>query len=333
MIKLSHLLPVVLIILISACGGNETVKPDSSVPSNNPSVATPDSPEVPNISKGGYYLDDGPGDNPPADIDAIPDAIPRNEVPLARANRPYTALGQSYTPMTEYKPYKASGIASWYGKRYHGGKTASGEVYDMYGMTGAHPTLPIPSYVRVTNPENGRSVIVRINDRGPFHSDRLIDLSYAAAYKLRLSEKGSGEVEVEAIKTRQNLNLSIPKPPPRPETIWSAVPEAAASLSAKSQAVTDVVPKTKQKNISSAAGIYVQAGVFKQRNNADRLRDKLQQKNLTQNGDSGSVEVASWYNAGVYHVRLGPYANRADAEKAAGKIKQTLGAKAIVINQ
>ena len=125
---------------------------------------------------GGYYLDDGPGDNPPANLDHIPDAVPRLE-PLVRGTaRPYTAMGRSYTPMTQLAPYRARGVGTWYGRRYHGKRTASGEIYDMYAMTGAHPVLPIPSYARITNLDNGRSVVVRINDRGPFLESRVIDL-------------------------------------------------------------------------------------------------------------------------------------------------------------
>ena len=157
----------------------------------------------PSKKGGGYYLDDGPGDHPPENIDAIPDAIPKVEPFNARANQPYIALDNKYIPMTSFYPYKEKGVASWYGKRYHGKKTSIGEYYDMYSMTGAHTTLPIPCYVRVTNTENGKSVIVRINDRGPFKKDRIIDLSFAAAYKLRLSDKGSGPVEVELIDPRQ----------------------------------------------------------------------------------------------------------------------------------
>jgi rare lipoprotein A len=224
--------------------------------------------------------------------------------------------------MTTYVPYKQSGIASWYGKRYHGQKTSSGEVYDMYSMTGAHTTLPLPSYVRVTNPENGRSVIVRINDRGPFHSDRLVDLSYAAAYKLRLLEKGSGKVEVEAIDTRVDAHPNV------------AQKESEISTNSASYTpVTELPSVPAPAPTAPTSGSYVQVGAFKYQGNADRLRDKLQQQNLAQNGDSGNVDVASWYNEGIYHVRLGPYASRADAEKAAGNIKQMLGAKAIVINQ
>ena len=149
--------------------------------------------------KGGYYKDDGPGANPPSSLDRVTDAKPRVE-PLHRAaNRPYEVFGKKYVPLASVRPFHQRGVASWYGKRFHGQKTASGETYDMYAMTAAHPTLPIPSYARVTNLANGRSVVVRINDRGPFHSGRVIDLSYAAAHRLGLLGSGSGEVEIEAI--------------------------------------------------------------------------------------------------------------------------------------
>jgi rare lipoprotein A len=149
--------------------------------------------------KGGYYKDDGPQDNPPSNLDRVPDAVPRSEPLNKFANRPYTAMGKDYVPLTRLQPFSQRGLASWYGKRYHGQKTSSGEVYDMYQMTAAHPTLPIPSYARVTNVKTGKSVVVRINDRGPFRSDRIIDLSYAAAYKLGYVQAGQAVVEVEAI--------------------------------------------------------------------------------------------------------------------------------------
>jgi rare lipoprotein A len=133
---------------------------------------------VPVTKGGGYYKDDGPGDRRlPDNPDAIPDAVPVNEPLLTSANRPYTVMGQTYIPESNQSAYRARGKASWYGKKFHGKRTASGEAYDMYEMTAAHPTLPIPSYARITNTSNGRSVVVRINDRGPFHSSRLIDLS------------------------------------------------------------------------------------------------------------------------------------------------------------
>jgi len=166
--------------------------------------STPTAPEktpapAKTAKSGGYYLDDGPEATPPANLDAIPDAVPRDE-PLNRfANRSYSALGSTYTPQTERRPYSEEGLASWYGRRFNGQKTASGERYDMYAMTAAHPTLPIPSYARVTSLANGKSVVVRINDRGPFHSKRIIDLSYTAAYKLGYLGNGSGRVRVESL--------------------------------------------------------------------------------------------------------------------------------------
>ncbi len=194
-----------------ACGGKKIVKPaptpppgkpptTESTPSAAPSPTPTDKSATSEPTKpGGYYLDDGPGDNPPQNIESIPNAIPKKEPLHSRTNRPYKALGATYKPMTSYQPYKERGIASWYGKRFHGRKTSNGEIYDMYSMTAAHTILPLPSYVKVTNPANGRWVIVRVNDRGPFKHNRIIDLSFAAAYKLGYTNKGSTLVEVEAI--------------------------------------------------------------------------------------------------------------------------------------
>jgi len=153
---------------------------------------------------GGYYKDDGPGDRLPANV---ADAVPRAE-PLHRfANRPYKAMGKDYVPLTALQPFRQRGMASWYGKRYHGQKTSSGEIYDMYAMSAAHPTLPIPSYARVTNLANGKSVVVRINDRGPFHAARIIDVSYAAAHKLGFIGAGAAQVEVESILPSKSAGL------------------------------------------------------------------------------------------------------------------------------
>ena len=142
---------------------------------------------------------DGPGADPPPNLERVPDAVPRSESLHRYANRPYTVFGQQYVPTPGVRTYRERGMASWYGKKFHGQPTSSGERYDMYAMTGAHPTLPIPSYVRVTNLRNGRIVVVRINDRGPFSNKRLIDLSYTAAYKLGYIASGTAEVEVELI--------------------------------------------------------------------------------------------------------------------------------------
>ncbi len=150
-----------------------------------------------------YYQDDGPPDRVPADVAAIPDAVPRIEPPHRGSSKPYTALGRTYTPLSGDVAFSQRGMASWYGRQFHGNRTANGELYDMLGMTAAHPILPLPSYVRVTNVRNGRSVIVRVNDRGPFKHDRVIDLSYAAAAKLGIASAGTGEVEIERITTAQ----------------------------------------------------------------------------------------------------------------------------------
>jgi len=190
---------------------------------------------------GGYYLDDGPGCAPPPDLDAIPDAVPRAEPLMPRTARPYVVFGREYRPMSRLEPYKARGVASWYGRRYHGNPTSSGERYDMYAMTAAHPTLPIPSYVRVTNLRDGRSVVVRVNDRGPFLNERLIDLSYTAAAKLGYIEAGSAQVEVELITefgepTAQGAAVPVPVvPAARVVAAVSAGPGAAEAAAAAAE--------------------------------------------------------------------------------------------------
>src|SRR3954469_7904718 len=178
---------------LGACASvPEPAQAPSPEPQSQPPARQP-------AARGGYYKDDGPGEKPPANLADIPDAQPRRESLIAAANRPYAVFGRSYEPLAKVQVFQQTGLASWYGRRFHGQKTSSGEIYDMYGMTAAHPTLPIPSYVRVTNLANGRSVVVRINDRGPFHSDRIIDLSYTAAYKLGYAAAGSARVEVQSI--------------------------------------------------------------------------------------------------------------------------------------
>ena len=196
---------------MTACAGTSSTKPEPTNAKNTTAKQSDGS-----SKGGGYYLDDGPGDNTGIDFDSIPDAQLKTEKPLVSSNKPYQALGQKYVPMTSYAPYTKRGVASWYGKRYHGRKTSSGEVYDMYSMSAAHTTLPIPSFVKVVNPANGKAVVVRVNDRGPFKSDRLIDLSYAAAHKLGLVANGSGMVEVTAIDTspealKNNANITVAK--------------------------------------------------------------------------------------------------------------------------
>jgi rare lipoprotein A len=222
--------------------------------------------------------------------------------------------------MTQFMPYKKSGIASWYGRRYHGQKTSTGEVYDMYGMTGAHTVLPLPSYVRVTNPANQKSVIVRINDRGPFHSDRLIDLSYAAAYKLGIVGKGSGLVEVEAIDARNFVANKA--------EVKVADAKDLGDVEIKPLVQDRLTATAIEKTTASESGIFVQVGVFKSSENAGGLSKKILDQNLVEN-----APVNSWYNQGVYRVRIGPYANRADADRVAMKIKDSLGLNTYIIVQ
>ena len=159
-------------------------------------------------SKGAYYLDDGPEEVIPENLSSIPNATTKKEPLNKFSNRPYKVFGKTYYPMTSLKPYTATGYATWYGKKYHGNKTSIGEVYDMYKMTAAHKTLPLPCYVKVTNLKNGKTVIVRVNDRGPFVKDRIIDLSYAAANRLEIIEKGSELVKVELIDLDEKVKVS-----------------------------------------------------------------------------------------------------------------------------
>jgi rare lipoprotein A len=175
--------------LMSACG-NAPINSHSPRSSTVPPISAP---------RGASLHTDGPAANPPPDLDKVPDAVPRLEpIRPGGANKPYAVAGRWYEPITDERPYTERGLGSWYGRKYHGRPTASGEPYNMFAMTAAHPRLPIPSYARVRNPANGREVVVRINDRGPFVRGYAIDLSYTAALKLGLL-RGVAPVEVERI--------------------------------------------------------------------------------------------------------------------------------------
>lgn len=206
--RLLLLSPLLAALLLSACGTAPKLAPSlppAVKPSPAPGAKPPAKPEAApalpaaGSGRGGYYQDDGPGDNPPPNLDQVPDADVRNDPLLPYSNRPYVVFGKTYTPITDNKPFTQIGIGSWYGKKFHGQRTSSGELYDMYKMTAAHPTLPIPSYARLTNLVSGAVVVVRINDRGPFHSSRAIDVSYTAALKLGLLGKGSHQLQIERI--------------------------------------------------------------------------------------------------------------------------------------
>src|SRR6476661_1379587 len=277
--------------------------------SSSPPRETPRSPgsaplAVPPPASGKYYLDDGPGLNPPANLDAVPDAVPRLE-PLHRAaNRPYAVLGREYVPATSLKPYQERGIASWYGRKFHGQKTSIGEKYDMYGMTAAHPTLPLPSYARVTSVASGKSVVVRVNDRGPFLHGRIIDLSYAAAHRLGIAQNGSGEVDVQAIlpgTIAQSPQASQP-----PLAAVAAAPPIAATL-APASAEPVAAANVDAPPVSPVAGGYsVQLGAFANFANARAFLAHAQNQLAT-----AQVEAKIRQAGGLYRVYIGPYPARA----------------------
>ena len=275
-------------------------------------------PAKPSISKpGAYYLDDGPGDQPPPNLEDIADARPKAE-PLHRgANRPYTIFGKTYVPNVSNEPFRQQGVASWYGRKFHGNKTSIGEIYDMYAMTAAHPTLPLPSYVRVTNPVNMISVVLRVNDRGPFHSGRIIDLSYTAAAKLGIARKGSGVVIVERVFPGESrvMAASPPTAPTLPPTLPPSLP---IPPSAKSTFTTSaIVPDT--------GGLYLQLAAFSSAENADIFRARMERE-LEWNREP--IQVVQKEN--LFRVRMGPYQSREEAEAIAAQVKQSHDFSAVI---
>ncbi|PKM08949.1 MAG: septal ring lytic transglycosylase RlpA family lipoprotein [Gammaproteobacteria bacterium HGW-Gammaproteobacteria-4] len=231
---------------------------------------------TPAQSGGGLYaphIADG-GPPIPPDISAIPEPVPQAE-PLSRyGNRsPYTVLGRSYRVLPSAQGYHARGTASWYGTKFHGRATSSLEPYDMYRFSAAHKSLPLPSYVRVTNLDNGRSVVVRVNDRGPFHGDRLIDLSYVAAVKLGVHIRGTAPVEVVALDPDDLAS----------EPLQSATP------------ATDVA-------VAPDAPVYLQVGSFADRDNARRVHRRLRDSGI----DDARIFRARVNGQSLWRVRAGP---------------------------
>lgn len=245
-------------------------------------------------AKPGYYLDDGPPASPPPDVAAIPDAVPRDEPFHRGANRPYTVFGRTYAPFVNNDPFTDQGTATWYGRRFHGKPTAIGETYDMFAMTAAHRTMPLPSYAKVTNLKNGRSVVVRVNDRGPFVDGRVIDLSWAAAMKIGMP--GSGPVRVERVFARDAPALLAATPAqPKPATV-----------------VTPVLT-------GDTAALYLQLGAFSSPDNARQFRDRVA-RDLPWLAEPPTIVV----QAGLHRVRVGPYATREAAQAAADRIQSSL---------
>ena len=321
---------VFLLLLLAGCAGAPPGEAPPASPS--PEKAYPEAKR-----QGGYYKDDGPGDKVPENLASIPDAEPRVEALNRFANRPYEVFGQRYVPLASVQPFRQRGLASWYGKRFHGQKTSSGERYDMYAMTAAHKTLPIPSYARVTRVGTGRSVIVRINDRGPFHAGRIIDLSYAAAWRLGIVQTGSGEVEVEAIVPgAQGAQSTADAEPPATAVSVAVQPiattaptaqalplETAAAEPAPAPAAPSAAPSAAPAAAPSMSrGIFLQVGAFSSRDNAEKLRAQL--ASAEQKGELVRLD-------GLWRVQLGPYGSPDEARSAAERLEPTLGLKPLVV--
>lgn len=309
--------------MLAACGTSSMRKlEEPGTPARITETSPAEAKAIAQPGSGGYLEGDGPGADAPANLDAIPDAMPKAEKLHPYANRPYTALGKNYTPLTATGSYKERGVASWYGKKFHGQRTSSGEIYDMYAMTAAHTTLPIPSYVRVTNLANGKSVVVRVNDRGPFLHSRLIDLSYTAAHKLGITGNGSGEVEVESLAVNDMA----------PAGLAQAEPARTAPLTSEPLKVEPLLPEPVKKiaalpNAAPGKGtVYLQLGAFKSQEGAEsflaRMRPEL---------EGGGEKVGLYHkDDGLIRVHMGPYASVDEARYNAEKLQKRLGFKPIV---
>jgi len=295
---------------------------------------------------------DGPGANPPSDLASRADAEPRVEsIRVGGANKPYQMQGRTYVPETRDVPFRERGLASWYGRKFHGKMTSSGEPYDMYAMTAAHPTLPIPSYARIRNPANGREVIVRINDRGPFVSGRIVDLSYTAALKLDLL-RGVAPVELERITfddirtgawrgngaPRNDVDpapvqlAAAPSPAPVTTPIAAATPAATAAPPSFATTVPtqDVALVAATPGAVDAGRFWIQLGAFRARDGAETFRSQV-----------GNDAAARWLEpllvivgeSAPYRVQAGPYRSRDEADEAAQRARSALALVPVVVER
>ena len=292
---------------------------------------------------GGWPDRDGPEASVPPDLLQVPDAQPRLE-PIRKGgpNKPYEVLGQRYEPLTEDQPLVERGLASWYGKKFHGRPTSSGEVYNMYAMTAAHATMPIPSYARVRNPKNGREVIVRINDRGPFHPGRIIDLSYTAALKLDVL-RGVTPVELERI-TYEDIRTGAwlrgrvvaPELPGSPATEPPPVFLASAPAGAPEPVTTQTAaaappaaePAAPPTQARIAAGFWLQLGAFAKLDGAESFR-----RQVLARLDGMAPLLAVVRDKGLHRLQAGPYASREDARQAAEKVREQLALLPLVVER
>ena len=284
------LITIAITLTLAGCS-TTTKKPDSQKPPQSTS------------KPGAYYLDDGPGDAPLPNLDKIPNAVPKAEKLHSGANRTYTVFGKTYVPNVSSVPFRQQGIGSWYGRKFHGQKTSIGETYDMYAMTAAHPTLPLPCYVRVSNPANGKSVVVRVNDRGPFHSDRIIDLSYVAAAKLDYARRGSATVVVERVFPGDR---SDKLPPVAAIALSPVVPIVTPGPTAV--AVSPVIPES--------GVLYLQLGAFSSMESAEIFRARMARE-LDWNREPLQVSRKD----SLFRVRMGPYKSREEADAIAAQVR------------
>ena len=339
-----------LVALLAGCAGSLPLPGIGKLPKPRPKpVVHPplghDLPALPaaGSGRGGYYQDDGPGDAPPPNLHDTPDAQVKAE-PLSRyANRPYVVFGKSYTPILDERPVLQRGIGSWYGKKFHGQKTSSGEIYDMYKMTAAHPTLPIPSYARVTHAGTGKSVVVRINDRGPFHAGRIVDLSYTAALKLGLLTAGSNEVTLERLlpdaperlaTLRRNAEPAEPRPALEATAdVTSLILASKAEIKAvkahegQDGALPTVAEAELAAQEAAGARFYVQLGAFSGASRAADIRTRAARQGVL----GGRLEIIA---AGALHKVLGgPYLTREQAQEALRSVPSALGVRPIVVER
>lgn len=260
---------------------------------------------------------DGPLPNPPTDLARVPDALPRLEpIRIGGPNKPYEVLGERYQPMQADVPYAERGLASWYGRKFHGRPTASGEVYNMYAMTAAHPTLPIPSYARVRNPVNGREVVVRVNDRGPFHKGRVIDLSYTAALKLDLL-RGVAPVEVRRITYDEIRAGAWQAPAKEPPPVF--VPDAPLGAPQR---------ETTAPGATGGASVWLQFGAFAKLDGAEGLRQRVAEADL-----SLLPLLTIVREAGLHRLRAGPFPNADEARATAARLREEGGVESTLVEK
>ncbi len=350
--------------LLVACGSTPKLTtsetPRQAGAAARPAPGTPQLPKA-NSGKGGYYKDDGPGDNPPEGLEFTVDPIPVVEAFSKSGNKPYSVFGKTYTPITDTTtPFIQRGIGSWYGKKFHNQKTSSGELYDMYKITAAHPTLPIPSYARVTNLANGKQIIVRINDRGPFHSTRIIDLSYTAALKLGYLGSGSSQIEVERLlpadiekmaENRKNqppalaaasatlaTTNAVPAVAPVPDNKKAADKTLVADAGPTDQiTMEDLLAMQESKPVekvaavpstSAASGYYLQFGAYAIKANAESIQTHLQTKLENRLPAFDIVQQGS-----LYRLVSGPFASRAEASAALAQAGSRGIAKPLIVQR